>query len=219
MSIISNRHNVNPFVAGKSEALTGQRLAKVGYKSSKANPAKYRSVCVSVPAPITPTEGELSRLMPHILTMLENAQDGIIRSLYESSDGTMSSVSDDEISVSAICAYLDAESTGGRLTIEVVNSWFDSQVRDNLTVVIATKLGFDLSTPEQECTVNKHVAGYRGLFASLSGGKTVLQPVQIAGIRRALEVSSVDDEISGKLMARLIQMEKKPNIAELLMLD
>ena len=222
MSIISNRHNVNPFVAGKSEALNGQRLAKVGYKSSKANPAKYKSVCVSVPPmdkAVWNTPELIARLESHFNAVIESAQDGIIRSLYESSDGELSSVSDDELNIDAVINFLDAESTGGRLTIEVVNQWFDSQVRDNLTVVIATKLGFDLSTPEQESTVQKHVAGYRGLFASLSGGKTFLQPTQIAGIRRALEVSSVDDEISVKLMARLIQREKKPNIAELLLLD
>lgn len=217
MSIISNRHNVNKFVAGKSEALNGQRLAKVGYKSSKTNPAKHPSVCVSVPKIKEPLSPEyLVRLNPYILAMIENAQDGIIRSLYESSDGTLSSISDDDINLGAVCAFLESESTGGRLTIELVNAWFDTSLRDNLTVIIADKLGFDLSTLEQEQTVARHIAGYKGLIASLSGGKTYLNDSQRAGVRRALEVSAVDDEIIGKLIARINQMEKKVDVAELL---
>ena len=219
MSNISNRHTVSPFVSGKSEPLSGQRLAKVGYKSTKQNPAKFPSICVSVPQ-IDPAQVEANfrRLLPHIGTMLESAQDGIIRSLYESADGTLSGVNDSDISVEACIAFLEAESTGGRLTIEFLNGWFDFNVKDNLTVVVADKLGFDLSTSEQEVTVEKHVKVYRDLIASLSGGKTILTTVQIAGIRRALEVSSVDDDTSVKLLARLAQMENRPKIEDLLAL-
>lgn len=173
------------------------------------------SVPQIVPEDIT---ANLSRLLPHIGTMLESAQDGIIRSLYESRDGSLDGVSDEELSVSACLNYLEAEATGGRLTIEFLNGWFDSNVKDNLTVVVADKLGFDLSTPEQETTVGKHVRVYRELIASLSGGKTILTAVQIAGIRRAIEVSSVDDETSVKLLAKLVSMENKPKIEELLAL-
>jgi hypothetical protein len=219
MSNISNRHSISAFVSGKSQPLSGQRLAKVGYKSTKQNSAKYPSICVSVPQ-IDPTalESNLTALLPHLATMIENAQDGIIRSIYESRDGNLSEVADEEISVEACIQFLNAEATGGRLTIEFLNGWFDSQISDNLTVVVADKLGLDLSTPEQEKTVGKRVKVYRELIASLSGGKTILTPMQIAGIRRALEVSSVDDETSVKLLARLTQMESKPKMEELLAL-
>jgi len=46
---ISNRHPLNPFTSGASQALAGQRLAKIGYKSSKTAPARYPSVCASIP--------------------------------------------------------------------------------------------------------------------------------------------------------------------------
>ena len=49
MSNVSTVHDVVPFVAGKTAALTGQRLAKVGYKSTAKNPARYASIAVSVP--------------------------------------------------------------------------------------------------------------------------------------------------------------------------
>lgn len=213
MSIISNRHTVNRFVAGKSDALTGQRLSKVGYKSTKKTRAKYPSICVSVPKIQAPISSEyLTRLQPYIVTMIQTAQDGIIKSLYESSDGNLGTVSDDDISMGAVCAYLESEASGGRLTIEIINTWFDEQMKDNLFVVVADRLKFDLSTPEQESTVNKHVAGYREMFSALSGGKTFYSPAQIAGLKRALEVSSVEDDMSEKLLKRLEAMEGKKDV-------
>ena len=210
MSIISTRHNINPFVSGKSEALTGQRLSRIGYKSTKNNPAKYPSVCVSVPH-INPADitANINSLMPYIGNMLETAQDGIIRSLFESSHGTKQSISDEDISILACIGYLESESNGGRLTKEYLELWFDSNIAENLSVVIADKLGFDMSTEAQMETITKHLNGYKGLIASLSGGKTILQPNQISACKRALEIASIDDDTSAKLTARLNNMVPK----------
>lgn len=213
---ISNRHPVNLFVAGKSAPMSEQRLARVGYKSSAKNPAKYPNVCASVPRLSELTNEQIEALQDHIFTMLENAQDGIFRSLYESSDGKLECISDDDISVESCIAFLNAEAEGSRITKEMVEKWFVENVQDNLTVVIATKLGFQLDTPEQEATVQKHVNGYKALMSALSGGKTILTDVQIKGLQRALEVSSVDDEIASKLSKRLVTMQNKPKIEDLL---
>jgi hypothetical protein len=155
-------------------------------------------------------------LTPHILAMIEQAQDGVVRSLYEGSDGTLTTVSDDDISVAACCAYLSAVAAGGRLTGELVGAWFDAQVAENLTVVIAQKLGFEDLTDAQMVQIRKHLAGYKGLFVSLAGGKTVIQPQQLTGIRRALEVAAVDDDVSRKLEAKIKALENKPDMAALL---
>lgn len=213
---ISNRHTVNAFIAGKSQPMSDQRLAKVGYKSTVKTPAKHPSICVSVPLIMELDTDQIDRLSPYIVQMLENAQDGIIRSLYESRDGTLSEVSDDDICIDACISYLEAESIGGRLTKEFLEQWFDAQMKDNLTVVVADKLGFSELTEDVLVTVGKHVAGYRGLIASLSGGKTLLQEPQIRGLLRALEVSSVDDETATKLNTRLNAMLNRPKIEELL---
>lgn len=217
MSNISNRHTVTKFVAGESKPLSGQRLARVGYKTTHKTPAKYPSICASVPQ-INPEHilGNVTKLLPYICTMLEETQDKILRSLYESSDGTLQAVTDDDISVEQCVAYLAAEAAGTRLTTELVEAWFDAQVSDNLVVVVATKLGYSDLTPENLPTVQKHVKVYRALLSSLAGGKTVLTPTQIQGCKRALEVSSVDDETSRKLNARLTALEAKPKMEELL---
>jgi hypothetical protein len=214
MSQVSNRHSVLPFVAGESKPLNNQRLAKIGYKGRGDKEAKFKSVCVSVPHIAEPlSEEQINQLMPHIRGIMENAQDGIIRSLYENSKGNLSSVSDDEISFEAIIGYLDAESTGGRLTKEYLNAWFDAQIKDNLSVVIAEKLGTeDIDSP----AVMNALKVYKELISSLSGGATILQKKQIEGVRKAMEIGCVDDDTSKKLSARLDKMEKPTNISEML---
>jgi len=214
---ISSRHNVNPFVAGKSEPLAGQRLAKVGYKKTKDNPNPPASVCASVPRIDDDSiVNNVQALLPGIRAMLEGVQDSVIRSLYESSDYALTSVSDDDISVGACIAFMLAESQGSRLSADAIGAWFDSNIRDNLTVVVADKLKFDLSTPEQEQTVARHVNGYRALMATLAGKNVTLQPKQIQGIENALALASSDDAMSGKIRAKLDTLKNVKSVEELL---
>ena len=218
MSNVSQYHNVNLFVAGKSQPLTGQRLSKVGYKSSKSNTARFASVCVSVPKISFDalSESQIESLKPQLIEILNSAQDGIIRSLYESSEGQLKTISDSEISINSCIAYLQSESSGGRLTKDLLDSWFDSNIRDNLMVVIADKLKFDDITEENSPVILKHVGVYKELIQSLSSPRTILQPIQLSSIKKVLELNPNDDEISKKLIARIQMMEEKPKLEELL---
>lgn len=219
MSNIDTRHNVLPFVAGNSEPLNGQRLAKVGYKTTKKNPAKLKSVCVSVPM-IQPEVilANAEILVPYVRMMLEDTQDKVIRALYEGKNGALTSVDDSEIDIQACIGFLELERTGGRLTREQIEQWFDSDLSDPLMVVLAEKLGFtgDELTDAQTQAVEKHLKGYREVFASLAGGKTFLQPNQIQGLRNALKFAEPESEMVTRLNTRLDNMEKKPEITELL---
>ena len=212
MSNISNRHNVNAFVAGKSQPLTGQRLAKVGYKSTKKNPAKFTSICVSVPM-VDPAELVLDRWTSHIKTLMENAQDGIIRSLYESSNGNLSSVSDDELNEAACLAFLDAESNGGRMTKEFLANWFDSNLAENLTVAIMEKLNTENL---EDVRIVKAIKAYKDMITALSGGATFYQPEQVKSLQKAIELASEDDDVSKKLTKRLDSMINREKIEDLL---
>ena len=217
MSNVSNRHAMVPFTAGESKPFTGQRLAKVGYKQTAAMTkdgiTAPASVCVSVPQ-IDPAdiESNWERLLPYVADMLESAQDGVIRSLYESGQYAMRDISDDDISIAACISFLSAEKHGSRLTKEAVQSWFDSEIAENLTVTIAEKLGFDDITPDNLPTINKHVSVYRQVIGMLAGGKTTLEAKQIKGCRNAIALCSADDGMAAKLIARLDAMEKKPVI-------
>jgi len=219
MSTFSQAHTVTLFDAKKSQALTGQRLAKVRYKTTAKQVAKFPSVCASVPfLSHDAIEESIAALLPHIRLMLENAQDGVIRSLYESSEGSLSLVTDSDISIAACIGFLETVEAGTRLTKEFIESWFSSNVQEMLEAVIVEKLGFvgdKELTPEQSVTISKHCNGYKDLYASLAGGKTILQPTQISSLLKVLDLVD-SDEVGDKLKARLVSMQNKPKIEELL---
>lgn len=219
MSNISNRHTITKFVSGESKPLVTQRLAKCGYKSTTKNPAKFPSVCASLPM-LTPDDvmPHIPALLCHIGSMLENAQDSILRSLYESSVGLRTEITDEEISVTACIAYLSAENAGSRLSEESIGAWFDSDLSDNLTVVIADKLGFDLSTVEQESVVAKHVALHKSVLCVLAGKNVVLSPKQESGIKNMLKIAAdTSSGIGAKVEARFVAVTSKKE--ELDMID
>jgi hypothetical protein len=219
MSNVSNVHDVIPFVAGKTSALTGQRLAKVGYKSTAKNPAKFPSVAVSVPFLSDDSLREsMDSLLPYIKGMVEKTQDDVIRSLYESKDGTLKIVQDHEISVQACIAFLESEAAGDRIKKEHIESWFDRVCAENVFTLIAEKLGFtgDSLTPEQESAVQKHVKVYREILSMLAGGRTILTPVQIKSCKTVIDASEDDSGIGTKLMQRLTAMESPKPVAEFL---
>lgn len=218
MSNISDRHSILKFNAGSSKALSGQRLIRVLYKPSKTNKEqKYPSVCVSVPAIKEPLPSDvIIKLNPYILEMVNKAQDGIVKSLYESAGGKLTSVGDEEISFDKICEYLENEMTGGRLTKEFLYSWFDENIRDNLLVVICEKMGVsDVDDPKALKSVN----GYREMIASLSGGNVSFNEGQIKALIKALEIASIEDDTSKKLGTRLNKMLNPPKPDELFSLE
>jgi hypothetical protein len=221
MSNVSTRHPLKPFTAG-DKALSGQRLAKVGYKTSKKTPAKFSSVAVSVPQiEVSQVQENILKLLPYIGTMLENAQDGIIRGLYESAGGKCIDISDDDISVSACIGYMSAEAAGDRLTKDAIESWFDAELSENLFASIAEKLKFVDEdggiTEDQETAVKKHLKVYRDVLSMLAGGKTLLAEKQIAGCKNALALApNENDAMVARLNARLTAMEKPKSMEELL---
>lgn len=224
MSNVSNRHQVNPFVASKSEPLTGQRLARVGYKKTKENPNPLPSICVSVP-PVDATQitgAILAGLMPSIVQLVEDAQDGIIRAANDSSNGTLSTVTDEMISLPAVVAFLSAKQAGERLSAESIAAWFSAKVEDNLQVLVADKLGFSDITEDNQPVIDKHVKVYGDICGMLAGKglhKNSLSESQKKTIRTCVKIAAGDSGIGAKLLAKLDELEKKVDITEALELD
>jgi len=147
-------------------------------------------------------------------------QDSVIRSLYENASGKLSVVTDDDISVNACIAFLEAEAAGDRLKKEHIEAWFDRVCADNTATLIAEKLGFASDgqelTQDQNIVIAKHVKTYRDILSMLAGGKTILTPVQIKSCKTVIDVCEDDSGIGQKLMARLTAMESPKKVAEFL---
>lgn len=226
MSIVSNVHSFTPFISGTSKPLTGQRLLKIGFKKTKDNPNPLKSVCASVPF-LQPEEvlGNVNALLPHIGKMLEGVQDQIARSLYESSNGLRTEIRTEEISVSQCIAFLAAESSGSRLSAESIGQWFDECLNESLIVLIAGKLGFAAGDDEIELTegqmetCTKHAKVYKELLQQLAGKnlrKSNWTEKQWKGLETALALAEDGDAMASRLIGKMDEIGKVPEIEELL---
>jgi hypothetical protein len=225
MSNISNRHNVTKFVSGSSEALAGQRLTIAKYKNTDKSPAKYPSVCASIPALAINQNDITDGLMIHINNWIQNVQDSVFKSVYESSGGNMASIGDDEISLVAIENYLNASAVSGRLTKESIESWYKVAMEQIIIYNAAVKNGFiSADTPDnelkiseaQEAQLNKVSNAYRDLFSGLSGGATKYNAAVRASLTKMLGFVGEDDAMAERLTARIKAMEAQTDMADLL---
>ena len=153
MSNVSNRHAIVPFIAGTSQPLADQRLARVickqTAKMTKEGITALPSVCASVPMIASDAiEAAIPRMLDHIRAMLEDAQDGIIRAMHESTQGNATVVTDDDISVDQCIAFMDARAAGSRISAESVGAWFNATAKEYVVAFIADKLRFSEMTPD-----------------------------------------------------------------------
>lgn len=217
---ISNRHAIVPFISGKSTAMENQRLAKVGYKSTKSTPAKFPSVCASVPMIALPED--LSIFSSLITARLEEIQDQVIKSLYESRNGKLTEVSDEEIGIDSCLSFLAAQSSGDRISVELITKWFEGNVSENLLAAFAEKFGYGEEngevTEEQYATLEKHVKVYKDICCMLAGKMVNLIPAQIKAIRRSFDLSEAgeNDAVQRKLEEKLESLVNAPSLEEVL---
>lgn len=212
MSAFDGQHLVGKFVAGKSQALTGQRLCKVGYKETKKTKKVADSVCVSVPV-ITEeqiVDAPITALIPHIRGMLEKAQDGIVRAMYESSEFKLTAVSDADLSIAKCIDWLEQEETGGRLTVEAIKEWFKQSMLVNVQAFAELKLTGKFAGDELSVKVKQVCNQYEGMFTAISGGKTQYTNAQIDFLEGALGMlEDGEDEMAEKLIGRMSKMREK----------
>jgi hypothetical protein len=230
MSIVSNVHALVPFTSGKSEPFTGQRLAKVTCKQTdkmtKAGKKALPSVCASVPfLPLEQVKEHTEALLPHLVSLLQDTQDGIIRSLYEGSKGARKDVRQEEIDIPACVAFLNAKEAGSRLSGESIRAWFfDSSAKGFSALIImdALKYGqdWDALTEEQQATVSKHVHKYAEGFELLAGKKVSRAVFSDMAWRRMGEVLELcasgedQDAFAERLQERMAVVAKEVPVSE-----
>lgn len=218
MSNVSNRHNVVPFVSGKSQPLTGQELVVCSFKQTakmtKAGKKALPSVCVSVPALPALTAEHFASLNDVVRDLLDGARRDIVSALYVKNQA-IGSVSDEEIGIDACIEFLNT-STGGRLTSEALGTWFDSTMVDIVTAAVIEKLcAIGQMNADQEpqdrhlAIIASTVAQQREYFCALASGVTKYEPAQCEGLCKLLAQVEPDDDgaaIAARLTKRLQKM-------------
>lgn len=115
-------------------ALTGQRLVRLIAKSARgtdkpSNPNLAHSLAVSIPY-VTMDEvvNVIDKLIPHVIGMVQDTQDKIIRE-YRIESGN-ETINQSLIDVNAVIAWLDSSATGERVSKEYLQDWFTSEYED-----------------------------------------------------------------------------------------
>lgn len=219
MSLFSTVHDIKPLTKD-SKALDGQRLARVIFKTDSKGVKLAESQAVSIPKIDQKyinleDAATIKRLIPHIVSLLENGQDTVIRAAFLAGK---TSVSDSDISFDAVMTALDTVAASDRLTKESLETWFNSVVADNLTVLVADKLKIgDIPSELEKKKIEQMLARYRDGISALSGSKTC-HPVPFAtSILKVLEdCAPADDAIMIRLKPKLEKMIAGSDMDDLL---
>lgn len=177
MSNVSSTHNIVK-LDKSSKPFQGQRMARVIAKQDKdgqyQSPNLVESKFVSLPL-INPefNPAQLSALSTHIVTMLSDAQDAIIRERIIADGCT--SINDDEISIDACIKYLDDAAKGNRVTGEYIVKWFNETYGNAAIEFVAKLCNFgsdvDAYTEAQLDVIGKKVNVLGSMFAGFASGK------------------------------------------------
>lgn len=226
MSNVSTSHNVVSFVSGKSEALTGQRLTVAKYKSTAKQAARFGNVCASIPV-LTVTEElflDHPGILGHVSNWLQEKQDAVFKSVYESHGGSLSSVNDAELDIPAIIGFLNAQSVSGRLTKESIEAWYMEECAGIIQVQAAIKKGYiGADSADEELTlsdaqladITKVSNAYKDLFSGLAGG-TTRYSAQIQESLSKMLGFCADSVMTERLSTRLESMKEQKDYADIL---
>jgi hypothetical protein len=162
MSIVSTMHDVIEYTS-KSKALAGQELLSYTFKVIKPNadgtPSplmlagwkagdKPQNSCASVPA-ITDEEiaESIEKLLPVLKSAIYEERRLVLRDTVLAKKSTIST---EEVSLSAIIARFEADSIGsnGRFSKASLKYWFDSFASPLLVAGMLAKQGLALDTPD-----------------------------------------------------------------------
>lgn len=168
MSQVSTSHNIVALTKD-SKAYPEQRLARVIAKASRDGTYQsehlQESKCVSLPR-ITYEDiaGVIDQLLPHVQSMLETAQDGIVRARIVEAGAT--AIHDEEISLVRCIEWLNESNGGVRITREYMQEWFATEYADAAQRFI--KNAIDGAAQE---VIDAKVNVLRDLFAGYAGAK------------------------------------------------
>ncbi len=198
MSTISDRHTFVPFISGKSEAFTGQRLGKVGYKTKTGK----KSVCVSIPVLSDDSVNAIAAAFPlDQRKRIEGFQDDLIRTLYES-DPAPESIMSDQIDESAILSYLTSLSEGNRLTAERIGVWFENSLSwiDPILIVM-----YSTSDPK---ILETRRAAWKTQFVAITG-KNIAVDSTLQKLLDMLTAAPEDDSMAMRIADYILDVMKE----------
>lgn len=216
---MSNIHTVVNYNPKKSEPFSGQRLSTVIYrnKDNTTASAVKQSQCVSIPTLLpdavkeaflnTETQPALNSLLTDYLRSI---QDSIIKSAVNSG---ATAISDSDINIESCIEYHNN-------TSESVRLWFESDVIDSLTALIAEKMSVSENPTDTELNrISAIATAYKDKIAKLASGAVIYESHVCRELSVAVGLAYEESSIKTKLLERLDKMSKVEKKADLFALS
>lgn len=169
MSIVSNVHS---FVKLTKDAkpMMDQRLVRLIAKGENKHANLAESLAVSIPrVDQEQAIAVIDRLIPHVVGMVQDAQDKIIREwrIEHGRDEIPESV----FSVDECVAWLDANAAGDRVSAEYLTEWFGEEYMTAAQRYISEALGVDIVNGEVPEIVQQKCNVLRDMFTGFASPK------------------------------------------------
>ncbi len=214
MSVIGNVHSFVKLDKDSKPAM-GQRLVRLIAKGANKSPNLAESLAVSIPrVSQDDVVNVIDRLLPHIVGMVQDAQDKIVREwrIEHGRNDLDAAV----LSMDSVIEYLDATAAGDRMSTEYLQQWFTEEYKDAAMEYIANAMKVDVVNGEYPEAVEQKCNILRDMFAGFSSPKySPPIPKLKAMIAFAASVSEVDGRMGAMTAkARRMLQRKEAELAE-----
>ena len=192
--------------------ISGTRIVKCLYQKSTTTGLKVKeNHYTRIPTKHLTEQhivNRISELSNYVLSYLQDEEDKQIKDLHKR--GGLK-VYTETLSMDKIIEALEMASVSNRLTKEVIEAWFKSDVEDNLAVLFAAKMGITEESSDDDVNkLNLVINAYKLKYASLAGGKTFIKETDCNAMIKVITDCEAQDSILGsRFIVKLENMKKK----------
>jgi len=150
----------------------------------------------------------ISELTPYFLSYMQSIENQVVRDYHIRGLGRIST---GNLSIDKIIDRLDASETSSRLSKDMIAKWFDADIAESLAELIASKLGIDENSSDDQIGKLELVLGaYKIKFESLSNPKGYINEADCESLIGVIRKASAENSLLGnRFIAKLESMSKK----------
>lgn len=210
MSLISNRHTATVYAAKTSKPFDGQRLVVTTAKKDKdGNYGQHlqQTMCTSIPVLTrADIDWQLSSIQDAASEYFKSVQNAIIADRLKSGQ---KDVTDQDITMTSIIDYINAESTGDKWDSARVATWFNEVIAEHIGVALIER-GF----PDDK--VDASLKAYEKLISETFSSRSVIPRKKAEAINKAFKLVEKSDATMARFQARIDKVLIEENMDELL---
>lgn len=196
-------------------ATAADRLVVIRFKEKKGSTTpKSPSYCVSIPVLEVTTNDEL--LNKAATAAIQELQDSIIRERVEAfleDTSIRKEINELEINAIAISTFYDRVATSGRLSKELLSSWFDETLAEELALALLVAVP---SLQSDEAQLSAVLKSHKDHICNLASPRANMPQKLATQLRKAVLLAKEEEgKIKPTLLSKLDAFINPPKVTEL----